>query len=355
MQKTSRILVVLALLIVVCGIGLVIEFNSSSYHVNADTGTPITGYLWSEGGDCGGVTPCNTPETAGGIGWIWLNCSDDPVHGCTGPAGNWGLSVDSSGNVIGYAWSENIGWIKFGGLSNFPSGAGTVSQNAQIDGNGNLIGWARACSGTAAHGDCSTMSDNSNAGSWDGWIALSGSGYGPAQQSTGYFTGYTWGGSVNVGWIDWQYASTSYNLCASTAGYSCSADNTIIYYTDSNCNVSTYASCTFPKQCMPGSNQCQIPLPTGAISVKPQLVTYGGSTNVTWSAQHVDPSTCSVSTTTPAASYGPWLGAAKSPTNGVTATNIYSQMTFTLTCTALNGSTFTASAIVTIAPVVHER
>ena len=50
------------------------------------------------------------------------------------------------GELSGYAWSDNIGWIQFGGLSNFPSGGGTYGQDAQVV-NGELRGWAKALSG----------------------------------------------------------------------------------------------------------------------------------------------------------------------------------------------------------------
>ena len=99
---------------------------------------------------------------------------------------NYGVNKNSDGTLTGYAWSSNIGWIKFGGLSGFPTGDGTQAQNANINGN-NLKGWAKALS----------ADDNG----WDGWISLSGSGYGISFSSaTGYFSGYAWGGDV-VGWI----------------------------------------------------------------------------------------------------------------------------------------------------------
>jgi hypothetical protein len=126
--------------------------------------------------------------------------------------------------ISGYAWSDNIGWIKFGGLSSFPTGSGTTPQNAQLEyldygagaGAGatqaNLVGWARACAGTA-NGDCSTMQPSADG--WDGWISLNGSsldgksGYSVSLKGDGVtLTGYAWGSDV-VGWIDFDGVTLS--------------------------------------------------------------------------------------------------------------------------------------------------
>jgi len=111
----------------------------------------------------------------------------------------YGVSMDpSTGFLSGYAWSSNIGWIQFGGLSNsFPIGDGTVSQNAQAT-SGKIVGWARACAGTVS-GDCTGVSRRDG---WDGWISLSGTNYGVligSDQIT--LSGYAWGSGV-IGWID---------------------------------------------------------------------------------------------------------------------------------------------------------
>ena len=140
----------------------------------ADT-SGLSGYAWSDN-----------------IGWVSLSGT------------NYGVSVDSSDNLSGYAWSDNIGWIQFGGLDtgSMPSGSGTQKKNAQINGN-NLKGWIRALS---------------NGGGWDGWISLSGSGYGVSQSpSTAALTGYAWGSTV-VGWLDFSQASGP----SCTPVYSCS-------------------------------------------------------------------------------------------------------------------------------------
>ena len=121
----------------------------------------VFGYAWSEN-----------------IGWIKLD----------GPG--YGVEVnDTTGDFSGYAWSPNIGWISFSGPKlNFSSD--------QVSGS------ARACAGAANSNSCSGGA-NPNAGGWDGLIKFSGSNYGvkriigPAGCT---LEGYVWG-ATNVGWV----------------------------------------------------------------------------------------------------------------------------------------------------------
>jgi hypothetical protein len=128
---------------------------------------PISGYGWSDT-----------------IGWISFN------------GGSYGLSVEPSGVISGYAWSDNIGWISANqsDLAGCPSG----SCAASMDSDGAITGWLKALSG-----------GTSQSGGWDGFISLSGSGYGPVKQADGNFSGYAWGDTV-VGWVNFSYASTNY-------------------------------------------------------------------------------------------------------------------------------------------------
>ncbi|MDE1874925.1 MAG: hypothetical protein KGH68_02570, partial [Patescibacteria group bacterium] len=132
---------------------------------HAGTQDNLTGYAWSSN-----------------IGWVSLNCTN--TNSCNSV--DYGVNMNADGTLTGYAWSSNIGWIQFGGLSGFPNGNGTQSKNAEVDGN-NLKGWARALS---------------NDSSWDGWISLSGAGYGPTLSGSS-FSGYAWGSNV-VGWISFS-------------------------------------------------------------------------------------------------------------------------------------------------------
>jgi len=83
------------------------------------------------------------------------------------------ISIDqANGNMIGYAWSPNIGWVKFNGLSGYPTnGSQGVPANVNFN-TGEIKGWIRACAGTVG-GDCSSMVSRTDG--WDGWIELAGS------------------------------------------------------------------------------------------------------------------------------------------------------------------------------------
>jgi hypothetical protein len=200
MKKTFFIVGVLALAAVY------FSFVSPAY--SQVTSGPITGWAWSGVGS----TYTSDPNTTANTGYISLNCATDPT-GCAAH-GNWGLTLNSDGTVTGYAWSDNAGWIRFGGLSNFPAGAGSQAVNAQFSGT-TLIGWARAVGGLANPGSCSStgctdMTSKTNG--WDGWISLGGTGYSVTMDNAGSFAGsgltdhFAWGSTV-MGWIDFSHAA----------------------------------------------------------------------------------------------------------------------------------------------------
>src|SRR3989344_4151823 len=102
---------------------------------------PLKGWAWSSN-----------------IGWVSFNSEDCDANGngfldsgiCNGddatiPVPGYKVELSSSGNLNGYAWSSNIGWIRFD-----PSAIGSSpeapNQTAQIDTTTGLAsGWARAC------------------------------------------------------------------------------------------------------------------------------------------------------------------------------------------------------------------
>jgi hypothetical protein len=143
----------------------------------------VSGYAW------GGYAE-------GGMGWLSFNC----ISGSDCNISNFGVNIDpNSGYISGYAWSNNLGWLRFGGLSGFPTGGGTTTDNAKLTGN-NITGWARFCS-VFVSGCSGTLKSSTDLGGWDGWVALSGTGYGVVRNESA-LTGYAWGGPVNVGWIN---------------------------------------------------------------------------------------------------------------------------------------------------------
>ncbi|MBI2025118.1 MAG: hypothetical protein HYT03_03480 [Candidatus Harrisonbacteria bacterium] len=82
--------------------------------------------------------------TSSSIGFIALNCAttpSPPAPTCVGPAGNWGVVNDGNGNLSGWAWNDNIGWISFfGSVGGF---LGPFSYQVVIDpSDGTFNGWA---------------------------------------------------------------------------------------------------------------------------------------------------------------------------------------------------------------------
>lgn len=133
----------------------------------------LVGYAWSSN-----------------IGWVSFNCTNTSTCGDA----NYGVNQNADGTLTGYAWSPNIGWIRFGGLSGFPNGNGTFAVNATVSGS-DLRGWAKAIS--------------ADGNGWDGWISLSGTSpsYGVTVSGPD-FLGYAWGGPV-VGWLSFDIAGSS--------------------------------------------------------------------------------------------------------------------------------------------------
>jgi|GEM_PF-3245711 len=152
--------------IVLISLVAIILLTISAVKVLAEDFT-ITGYAWSSN-----------------IGWISFNGT------------GYGLSVSNTGTISGYAWSSNIGWISAN--SSQLTGCPSAPCTATIDSDGQFHGWLRAISGSTAQ-----------SGGWDGFISLSGSGYGPAKQSTGVVSGYAWGSDV-VGWV--SFSGSNYSV-----------------------------------------------------------------------------------------------------------------------------------------------
>ncbi len=145
--------------------------------IHAGTENNMIGWAWSDD-----------------IGWISFNCTNDNSCGTV----DYGVTENTNGTLVGYAWSPEVGWIQFGGLSGFPTGSGTTAANATVSG-GNLTGWAKAIS--------------ADGNGWDGWISLAGSSptYG-VTLSGNAFVGYAWAGG-DVGWISFNAASGVSGSC----------------------------------------------------------------------------------------------------------------------------------------------
>ena len=76
----------------------------------------LTGYIWAENagwtkvGDtsCAGGDCCQTGTIKG-----YENDSNGADNDGDGVADDWGVNNNGSGNLSGYAWGENVGWISF--------------------------------------------------------------------------------------------------------------------------------------------------------------------------------------------------------------------------------------------------
>ena len=177
---------------------------------------PLTGYAWSEN-----------------IGWVSFNClTGGPTANNICATSNYAMNIASDGTLSGYAWSEHIGWISANAAD--LAGCPTAPCTAKMTGAA-LNGWFKALS-----------ADNKG---WDGWINLSGSGYGPTLSSGGVLAGYAWGSDV-VGWLQFDGGSapvsTTWQPC--TANYFCTGNAQ--YYQDGMCLSTFQQNCSY--QCSAG-------------------------------------------------------------------------------------------------------
>ncbi len=279
------------------------------------SGTPITGYLWSET-----------------IGWISLNCSNT----ATCATSNYGLAIDASGVLSGYAWSEHVGWISANAanLTGCPSG----TCNARMDELA-LKGWMKVVNASDAQ-----------SGGWDGFISLSGTSptYGPTLAG-GTFSGYAWG-DMTVGWISFN-AGTSYTpaettwlpVCATT--FVCTDDT----HYQSSCTNAPIEQCATGFICSAGA--CVVPpapfaSPGDELAVSPTLIASGDTVTVSWNVQNAD--NCTVTENNPSITDA-WNGIAMS----TTSSPLTRSTTYTLQCTGPGGD-LTQTATATLAPEWRE-
>jgi hypothetical protein len=315
----------LAFVVAVICIGVAFSLAAPQHAASAGTTVPVNGFAWSDT-----------------TGWISFNCAtggpnDTNICGTS----DYGLVIDGSGNITGYAWSDNLGWISANpsDLSGCPSGPCT----ATINGSGVMSGWMRALSG-----------EGSQTGGWDGWISLSGTSpsYG-VTESNGQFSGYAWGGGTDVGWIDFEYASTTYDTCTPSTTYECTGtgnDTITQVVTNADCSVTdtNITACVAPSFCENSVSTCQYPQPivNGALSALPALVTASSTATVSWNVSSVEHCTVTGS------NGDSWSGLS----GNQTTSPITSEVIYTLSCLEEDGVTnFTESATVGIVPKYEER
>lgn len=232
-------------------ISAAIAVSATSEFASAET--IIAGWGWSDN-----------------IGWISLNCADRGI--CA--AVPYGLSVANDGTITGYAWSENIGWVsaQASDLVGCPSSPCGTRQYSD----GSLSGWLRAL----ANGD-----------GWNGYISLSGPGYGVGRRQQVPFRTFGWAWSDMV--IGWIKLSPEYP-CASTAGNFCvgflrkSRTETCVESTIETCNYDCQ-----PANCIPPPPPTSSLLGSVVITATPRLVRPGESSVIDWNVTGA--TTCNVS------------------------------------------------------------
>lgn len=242
----------------------------------------LVGYAWSDN-----------------IGWISLSCAND--DSCTDV--NYGFFVDAEGVVTGYGWSDNIGWVSAepGDITGCPVTPCTPTLT-----DSDLTGWFKALAGGTAQ-----------SGGWDGWIRLSGPSYGAMRLSDDRLYGYAWGSDV-VGWVDMELASFT-----ETPG---------IF--EGLCLEEEECSTLLP----PAPRE-----PDGSLRARPSLIRVGNSSTISWDVMRADE--CTVTGTNGAS----WSGLSGSETVSPTQ-----QTLFTLSCSG-PGGTLTQQAVVNILPVFQEQ
>ncbi|MEI7890801.1 MAG: hypothetical protein WCI36_02430 [bacterium] len=154
----------------------VVVFVVTAGIIKADATKNVTGWIWGGSDNGAGISS--------GLGWISTNNSNT-----VGSTVSYGVDVPASGNgdLSGYAWSENLGYIAFDNSNGYLTGCPDGNCTAKRVGD-NIEGWARFV-GIAA--------DLGNAGGYQGWIklngtALDGSSYGVKIAPDKKLYGYAW-------------------------------------------------------------------------------------------------------------------------------------------------------------------
>ncbi len=150
------------------------------------------------------------------IGWAWSETIGWISFNSTSGGGviSYGVNLNpGNGKLSGHAWAENIGWISFNesdtGVppSDDPcSDASCIAKatpSGQLGkGNVNIYGWARALNHTSG---------------WDGWIRFD---HGQTEEAyvdpSGEFHGWAWSSDV-IGWVKFYGAAPEYKVQISSS------------------------------------------------------------------------------------------------------------------------------------------
>lgn len=176
-KKNKSVFAIISLIVLSVAIG---GFLYKQTFVQASAADNVMGWGWSEN-----------------IGWISMNC-DNPEISPQCSSTNYGVDVNVlTGEITGYAWSENIGWIA---MATSTSGCPIGPCEAKLDLLTNEVsGWARVYA-------------------TDAWISLRGTSpdygvtYNPA---TRQFEGWAWEPDI-LGWISFNCNNPESSDCVGT-------------------------------------------------------------------------------------------------------------------------------------------
>lgn len=188
----------------------------------------LSGYAWSEN-----------------IGWISFNCNNQDICATS----DYGVDVNiDNGKLSGYAWSDNIGWISFNesntGVppSNDPCDETCIAKATPSGQLGKsdvgINGWTRALN---------------QGNGWDGWIRFDNGKSNEAYiDEEGDFHGYAWS-DVVIGWI--SFNCDNQGVCA-TSDYK-------VYFPDGLAKTPTAEDLNDPDD---SETYCNIAPETGLLS-----------------------------------------------------------------------------------------
>lgn len=184
-----------------------------------------------------------TGYASSSVGFISLDCATSPNGNICGTS-NYQVLNDGNGNLSGWAWNDQVGWISFCGGQSSSSCPGTTGYSVNINAStGIFTGWAWNDTVGWFSFNCTNVVGSCSTSQYDvrtSWFATSTSGY---LESTTYDTGASggavpnsvmWvgsqpGGSVNIKFAGsnatsgpWSYTtSTNYLVPACSAVTSC--------------------------------------------------------------------------------------------------------------------------------------
>ena len=165
---------------------------------DSQTGTLASGFIVSTvGGNVSGYAWSDND------GWLSFSCDNNSSCNTV----DYGVDINSiSGLFSGYAWSDNLGWVSFNtsDLVGCPFGTCEARVTGGFFGTfpKSVTGWGRVLSLANASGG--------------GWISLSGTSpsYGIQLASDGKLSGYAWESDV-MGWISFSGSNPAYQVLVS--------------------------------------------------------------------------------------------------------------------------------------------